>query len=449
MPSSESLESVDPRVDETCAAKIPLPEKLAPHPGPQQKFLDSTADIAIYGGQAGGGKTWALLAEAVRNTRISRFGAVIFRRTSPQITNEGGLWDESMELYPKLDGKSKHTLDWYFKKKDETKKKEEAEVTGANIGFRHLQYETDKLAWQGSQIAMLGFDELTHFTETQFFYLLSRNRSVCGIKPYVRATTNPTPADDPVGGWVTRLVSWWIDQKTGFAIADRSGQLRWFIRRQGELKSATARLNALIGRPSLGPLASPTGFRVSRVISLAQVQALARSANPMLALAGAQSNSAAQTKSLTDLNYYPDVTLGAKYVQRPGTEDTGEFMLGVKLPLHYEVKDAEQRSAGARLGAAQARGEALRLRIDGQIADAWFSVDALRKVIQIYAARQLPPSRSSVENARNGFQAGSADLSTVFESERRLRTIQLDLLKLKVELQSKYAEMERLAGGSL
>jgi hypothetical protein len=46
-------------------------------------------------------------------------------------------------------------------------------------------------------------------------------------------------------------------------------------------------------------------------------------------------------------------------------------------------------------------------------------------------------------------EAGSADLSIVFESERRLRTVQLDLLKLKVELQKKYAEMERLAGGSL
>src|SRR6266852_6032439 len=221
------------------------------------------------------------------------------------------------------------------------------------------------------------------------------------------------------------------------------------VRRQGEQKAAAARLNALIGRPSLAPLAAPTGFRAVKAISLAQVQALGRSANPMLALAGAQSNSAAQTKSLTDLNYYPDVTLGAKYVQRPSTEDTGEFTLGVKLPLHYEVKDAEQRAAGARLGAAQARNEALRLRIDGQVADAWFAVDALRKVVQIYTSRQLPPARSSVDNARNGLQAGATDLFFVFEAERRLRTVQLDLLKLKVELQTKYAEMERLAGGSL
>jgi len=67
--------------------------------------------------------------------------------------------------------------------------------------------------------------------------------------------------------------------------------------------------------------------------------------------------------------------------------------------------------------------------------------------VQIYASRQLPPSRSSVDNARNGFQAGSSDISMVSNrSERLFAAVQLDLLKLKVELQAKYAEMERLAG---
>src|SRR5260370_2370725 len=118
------------------------------------------------------------------------------------------------------------------------------------------------------------------------------------------------------------------------------------VRRQGEQKSAAARLNARIARPSLAPLAAPTGFRTVRAVSLAQQQALARSSNPLLALAGAQSNSAAQTKSLTDLNYYPDLTLGAKYVQRPGTEDTGEFLAKVNWPLHFEVHQAVQPAAG-------------------------------------------------------------------------------------------------------
>ncbi len=199
---------------------------LRPHSGPQQQFIDTDAQIAIYGGQAGGGKTWALLAEAARYIHVPGYGAVIFRRTSPQITNEGGLWDESMAIYPQLDGVPLHTLDWVFSK---------TAGCPANIGFRHLQYETDKLAWQGTQIAMLGFDELTHFTESQFFYLLSRNRTTCGVTPYVRATTNPTCADDPIGGWVNRLIAWWIDQETGLAIPNRSGKVRYFIRRQGEL----------------------------------------------------------------------------------------------------------------------------------------------------------------------------------------------------------------------
>ncbi len=221
------------------------------------------------------------------------------------------------------------------------------------------------------------------------------------------------------------------------------------VRRQGEIKSAAARLNALIGRPPLAPLAKPVGFRPVRTIGLAQVQQRGLSANPLLALAGAQTTSATRSKSLADLNYYPDVNLGAKYIQQRGMADTGVFQAAINLPLQYEAKDAEQQAAGAKLSAAQARNEAIRLRIEGQIADTWFTVDALRKAIQIYSSRQLPPARSSVENARNGFQAGSSDLSLLFESERRLRSVQLDLLKLKVELQTKYAEMERLAGGSL
>jgi predicted phage terminase large subunit-like protein len=222
-------------------------EHFKAHIGPQKQFLETNANIAVYGGQAGGGKTWALLAEAARHVDMPGFGAVIFRRTSPQITNEGGLWDESMALYPQLGGVPKCTLDWQFRKKDRERKDD------TNIGFRSLQHEKDKLGWQGSQIAMLGFDELTHFTETQFFYLLSRNRSTCGINPYVRATTNPVPEDDPIGGWVNRMIRWWIDQETGLAIPERSGIVRWFIRRQGELVWDDSKENLIIrfGRSDL------------------------------------------------------------------------------------------------------------------------------------------------------------------------------------------------------
>jgi hypothetical protein len=79
--------------------------------------------------------------------------------------------------------------------------------------------------WQGAQIALICFDELTHFTAHQFYYLLSRNRSTCGVRPYIRATCNPD-ADS----WVADFLTWWIDQETGLPIPERAGVLRYYIR---------------------------------------------------------------------------------------------------------------------------------------------------------------------------------------------------------------------------
>ena len=221
-------------------------------------------------------------------------------------------------------------------------------------------------------------------------------------------------------------------------------------RREGEAKSAAARLNALIGRGAQAPLAAPRGFRALKSkLTLARVQATARAANPTLAATEAQVRSATRTKELTDLNYYPDVTVGADFVQRPSGENSGQFKLGFKVPLQYEAKDAEQRAATSKLGAAQMRDDAIRIRLDGDVAEASFALEAVRKAIRIFERRQLPSARLLVETARAGFQAGTTDLAALLDAERRLRAAELELLALKVEEQSRYAELERLAGGAI
>lgn len=221
-------------------------------------------------------------------------------------------------------------------------------------------------------------------------------------------------------------------------------------RREGEAKAAAARLNALIGRGAQAPLAAPRGFRPLRTkLTLAGAQAMARAANPALAATEAQLRSATRTKELTDLNYYPDVTIGADFVQRPSGDNSGMFKLGFKAPLQYEAKDAEQRAAVARLGAAQMRNDAIRIRLDGDVAEAWFGLEAVRKSIRIFEQRQLPPARLSVETARAGFQGGTTDLAVLLDAERRLRALELELLALRVDEQARYAELERLAGGAL
>src|SRR5205823_9536340 len=78
---------------------------ISAQPGPQTAFLQTAADICIYGGAAGGAKTEGLILEPLRHVgRVPDFTAVFFRRTTPQITNPGGLWDESQSFYPRLGG---------------------------------------------------------------------------------------------------------------------------------------------------------------------------------------------------------------------------------------------------------------------------------------------------------------------------------------------------------
>ena len=106
----------------------------------------------------------------------------------------------------------------------------------SKITFAHIEREQNLEQWQGSQICEIGFDELTHFSEKIFFYMLSRNRSSCGVKPFVRATCNPD-ADS----WVAKFIEWWIDQETGYPIPERSGVIRWFIRREEVISWADKR----------------------------------------------------------------------------------------------------------------------------------------------------------------------------------------------------------------
>lgn len=189
-----------------------------PQAGPQTAFLSSPADIVFYGGAAGGGKTFGLLLDPLRHFHNPAFGCVIFRRNSTQVRNEGGLWDESSKIYPSFGAHPREaSLEWKF-------------PAGWKLKFSHLEYDSTVLDWQGGQIGMIGFDEITHFTEKQFWYMQSRNRSTSGIRPYIRATCNPD-ADS----WVAKLIAWWIDQDTGLAIAERSGVIRWFIRKDDEI----------------------------------------------------------------------------------------------------------------------------------------------------------------------------------------------------------------------
>ena len=154
---------------------------LAPQPGPQEVLLGTDVSVAIYGGAAGGGKTYALVLDAcVRAYEDERFSGILFRRTAPELKQAGGPWTAVREIAPLLGAtlnESSLTAKW---------------PSGATLACRHMQHDHDKHRYQGGAYTWVGFDEAGHFSWGQVGYMLSRMRSAAGAPVVMRMTLNPT-----------------------------------------------------------------------------------------------------------------------------------------------------------------------------------------------------------------------------------------------------------------
>ena len=193
-----------------------------PQPGFQTRVMASHADVAIIGGSAGCGKTRALLLEPVRRINIPGMTTICFRREYRQIDAPGGLWEKSLELYRHLPRQFfprivAGNFKYYF-------------PHGPVLAFDHLNNDMAVMKYDGPEFALIEFDELIHFTEYQFRYMMGRNRSTCGVTPYMRAATNPQGF-----GWVKDFINWFIypddyhiESLQGAPIPERSGVLRFF-----------------------------------------------------------------------------------------------------------------------------------------------------------------------------------------------------------------------------
>lgn len=149
-------------------------------PQPKQAaFMQRSEGEALYGGAAGGGKSDALVIEALRQVDVPHYCGLIVRKTYPQLSE---LIDKTMQYYRPAFPKARYNASshvWTF-------------PSGAKIYFGSMFRTQDKYNYQGKAFDFIGVDELTHFTWEEYSYLMSRNRPTGpGTVVYMRATANP------------------------------------------------------------------------------------------------------------------------------------------------------------------------------------------------------------------------------------------------------------------
>lgn len=154
-----------------------------------------------------------MLLEAIRNFKVPGANAIYFRREMPHIKGAGGVWDKSKLIYPLLDGKdnnSEHYWTW---------------PTPYKVQFSHLQYEETKYDHQSKEYTCILWDEVTQFTEGQFWFLNGRLRTVSGARTYSRGACNPDP-----DSFVKKLILPWLDDEGRFPVLSRAGEIYYMVR---------------------------------------------------------------------------------------------------------------------------------------------------------------------------------------------------------------------------
>jgi len=257
------------------------PTRWSPFPGPQTAALESPADILLYGGQAGGGKTDLLLGAATQHWRT-----VIFRRVFPSLR---GIIDRSREVYNAAglatakDAYNESLYRWLLR-------------DGRTVRFGSMQYEKDAYDWQGQAHDLYEFDEVTEFTESQFRFVTGWNRTARrGQRCRVICTANPPKTDDEE--WIIHYWAPWLDTNHPHPAAP--GELRWFTTSKGKDIELPDGSPVMIGGERLIPK--------SRTFIRARVQD-----NPVLVRSGYISTLQAMPEPLRSQLLYGDFLAGRK-----------------------------------------------------------------------------------------------------------------------------------------
>lgn len=186
---------------------------IKPQKGKQELALNIEVDVLIYGGAAGSGKSRLLLMKPLAFMDDPNFECVFFRRTTKALDKAGSLWPEGKKLYRPFNPKIRQQAHQIIFD------------SGATITMDHLEHNelTAEANHQGTQYSAVFFDELTHFSQEAFLYMIGRLRSASEADSFCMASCNPD-----FDSWVLNWVEWYLDE-SGTPDPDKCGTIRYFV----------------------------------------------------------------------------------------------------------------------------------------------------------------------------------------------------------------------------
>jgi outer membrane protein TolC len=225
------------------------------------------------------------------------------------------------------------------------------------------------------------------------------------------------------------------------------------VRLDADLKTAQGQLNALLLRSASAPLAPPERLRPLpdlRNPDVARLLGRAQQANPGLAADAAALSGAEANRKLADKTWYPDITLGAGAIQRPGWGPPGyQAWVAVKVPLQWGLHEGEIRQAAAQAQAAEARLGVREQQIRGDLVEAVVGFEGSRQTADLIRRQLLPQAEALVRSGAASYAVDRTDLVSVLRNEHDLSDIRLQLLAAEFDGQRQLAAIERLIGGDL
>jgi outer membrane protein, heavy metal efflux system len=221
---------------------------------------------------------------------------------------------------------------------------------------------------------------------------------------------------------------------------------------ENEKRMTQARLNMLLARPAIAPLAEPERLRTlpaAAKLDYAALEDRVRGRNPRLASEESRLKAAERNRDLTYKNRYPDFAVGLAPMQTGNSVKEWEVMFEMNIPIQQSSRRAMEQESESMLSAARSRKEAATNQVLSELAENLSGLDAARRTESLITNSLLPQAELTYKSALASYENGKVDFATLLDVHRQIHAARQNQIKAQAEAQARLAEIERILGEEL